>query len=90
MDANETLSEAVVREVFEETGIKTEFEGVLGCSEFLNTKFDKNDLYFMCLVRPTTFNINACDKEIEECKWMDVEEFVVPKEKDILFWKRQK
>lgn len=90
VDTGETLGEAVVREIFEETGIKSEFEGILSFSEFSRTKFGKNDLYFLCLVRPTSFEINACENEIADCQWMDVEEYTVPHEKDLPFYRKLK
>jgi ADP-ribose pyrophosphatase YjhB (NUDIX family) len=40
----------VIREVFEETGVKTRFESVLGFRELQNFKFGQADLYFVCLL----------------------------------------
>ena len=39
MDQGETLEEAVKREVFEETGIETDYIGVIGFREQLNFRF---------------------------------------------------
>ena len=68
VDEGESLGDAAIREVFEETGIKSEFEGIMGMSEFIDSKFGMNDLHFLCLLRPTTFEINKCEKEIEACQ----------------------
>lgn len=76
VDAGEEIGEAVVREVFEETGIKAEYRGILGFTEMKKVKFGLNDLYFLCLLRPTSFEINKCEDEIEEAKWEDVDTFV--------------
>ena len=40
VDEGETIEKAVVREVWEETGINTEFIGVIGFREQLNFRFN--------------------------------------------------
>lgn len=40
VDEGETIEKAVVREVWEETGVKSEFIGVIGFREQLNFRFN--------------------------------------------------
>ena len=39
VDQGETLQEAAIREVFEETGIKSSYVGIIGFREQLNFRF---------------------------------------------------
>ena len=51
VDMGETLDQAVIREVMEETGIDTEFVGMLGLREIPdNFRHGQGDLYFPCLL----------------------------------------
>jgi 8-oxo-dGTP pyrophosphatase MutT (NUDIX family) len=75
LDAHEHLGVASTREVFEETGIKSEFVGILGFRHQYNFRFDKMDIYFFCLLKPTSFDLNPDPEEIALCKWMDFDEF---------------
>ena len=40
--------DASVREVWEETGVKADFQSVLSFRELLEWKFGKPDFYFLC------------------------------------------
>ena len=51
VDEGETIQTAAIREVWEETGVKSEFIGVLGFREQLNFRFGQGDLYFTCLMQ---------------------------------------
>ena len=53
VNLGETLPNAATREVFEETGIKSEFLGLFGFRELLNFRHGMGDLYFPCLMRCT-------------------------------------
>ena len=63
---------AVCREVREETGIDTEFRGIINFRHQHNYQFGCSDFYFVCLLRPTTRRISMCRNEIARCAWMDV------------------
>lgn len=76
-----------MREVYEETGIKTEFRGILGFTEFKKAKFGLNDLYFLCLLKPVDYEINKCEDELEDAKWMDIDEYVSTESKMPFFKK---
>ncbi|KAL8033403.1 hypothetical protein ABFX02_13G156900 [Erythranthe guttata] len=63
------------REVKEETGIDTEFVDVLAFRQVHNTFFGKSDLFFLCMLRPLSFDIHKQDSEIEAAKWMPIAEY---------------
>jgi len=77
VDVGETLDQAVVREVREETGIQTKFVGILGLREKINYHFGMNDIYFFCLLELDDKGvIDQCPDEIAKSQWMDIEDFV--------------
>jgi ADP-ribose pyrophosphatase YjhB (NUDIX family) len=74
VDEGETIEQAATREVWEETGIKASFLGVIGFREQLNFRFGQGDLYFMCLMQAETSDIKKQDEEIMDAKWMPIAE----------------
>lgn len=72
---NEDIANASVREVFEETGIKTKYLGVLGYRLLTPVKFGCDDIYFVCVLEPETKEINMDKDEISECKWFKLNDF---------------
>ncbi|XP_042479033.1 nudix hydrolase 2-like [Macadamia integrifolia] len=75
VDEGEDIYKAVVREVKEETGIDTEFVEILGFRQSHQAFFGKSDLFFACLLRPLSFDIQKQEVEIEAAKWMPIEEY---------------
>lgn len=51
MDPGETIKLACEREVYEETGLRCEFLGLLGIREQLLVKYGCTDLYIVCLLK---------------------------------------
>ncbi|XP_048598027.1 nudix hydrolase 10 isoform X5 [Brassica napus] len=77
VDEGEDIFAAAIREVKEETGIDTEFLEVLAFCQTHESFFVKSDLFFICLLRPTSFDIQKQDLEIEAAqviKWMPFED----------------
>ncbi len=72
VDQGEYISQAAEREVFEETGIKAKFHSILSFREKLEYKYGQPDMYFTCLLKPETFDINIDPQEIKAAKWMKV------------------
>lgn len=76
----EHLAAAVVREVWEETAVQTQFHSIIGIRHAHVDRFGKSDLYFVCRLTPLTEEIRPQDSEIAECVWMPVEQFLQHKE----------
>lgn len=58
VETGESIQDAVMREVFEETGVKTKFSSILGFRELLGYKFGQADLYFVCMLTAEDETIN--------------------------------
>jgi 8-oxo-dGTP pyrophosphatase MutT (NUDIX family) len=72
----EHLVEAVVREVLEETGVKTEFDALVCFRHWHGYRYGKSDIYFVCRLRPLSRDITMQEDEIEDCLWMPVDDFL--------------
>ncbi|KAK1439761.1 hypothetical protein QVD17_05581 [Tagetes erecta] len=75
VEEGEDISAAAIREVKEEAGIDTEFIEVLAFRQSHKSFFSKSDLMFVCMLKPTSFDIEKQDSEIEAAQWMPVEEY---------------
>lgn len=75
VEEGEDICTAAIREVKEEAGIDTEFVEVLAFRQSHLSFFSKSDLMFVCMLKPTSFDIKKQDSEIEAAKWMPVEEY---------------
>lgn len=77
IDNNEMISQAVIREVFEETGVKVEFESIISLSHLYPHQFHKSNLYVVCKAKPLSEKIDIKDtQEIIDAKWIDVQEYI--------------
>lgn len=75
-DAGEDLCDAAVREVLEETGVKTEFVSILGIRQSHTALFGKSDLFFICLLKPKSLDIHAQAAEIAACEWINADVYL--------------
>ncbi|XP_072440297.1 nucleoside diphosphate-linked moiety X motif 6 isoform X1 [Chiloscyllium punctatum] len=75
-DLGEDIGETAVREVFEETGIRSKFLSLLSIRQQHNHPgaFGKSDMYIVCRLKAVSFDINFCQEECLRCEWMDLEE----------------
>ncbi len=73
---SEHLADGVIREVFEETGVPTHFDGLICFRHWHGYRYDKSDIYFVCRLKPMHQIIKMQTAEIEECFWMPVEEYL--------------
>jgi len=76
LNQKEHLADAVMREVYEETGVETKFEAVVCFRHWHNYRFGKSDIYFICRLSPLSDAITRQDNEIDECLWMPVDEYL--------------
>jgi 8-oxo-dGTP diphosphatase len=77
IDNGEMISNAVVREVYEETGIKVNFDSIISLGHFYPHQFHKSNLYILCICKARTLTIDIKDtKEIVDAKWVDVNEYI--------------
>lgn len=65
-----------VREVFEETGVRSEFRSLLSIRQQHNHPgaFGMSDMYIICRLSPLTYEINFCTQECLRCEWLDLGE----------------
>ncbi|XP_030334066.1 nucleoside diphosphate-linked moiety X motif 6 [Strigops habroptila] len=77
----EDIGDTAVREVFEETGIKSEFKSILSIRQQHEHPgaFGKSDMYIICRLEPSSFNISFCQQECLRCEWMDLGELAQTK-----------
>ncbi|MCP4421239.1 MAG: NUDIX domain-containing protein [Chloroflexi bacterium] len=78
--AGEHLADAAVREVLEETAVKTKFHSLVGFRNWHVNRFGKSDLYFICRLTPLSETIQRQESEVAECIWMPVEQYLQHKE----------
>ncbi|MBN1936915.1 MAG: NUDIX domain-containing protein [Anaerolineae bacterium] len=76
LQPGEHLVDAVIREVFEETGIQTRFESLICFRHWHGYRYGKSDIYFICRLLPLNAQIAAQPDEIAECLWMPVQDFL--------------
>lgn len=74
---DQKLSDVAIRELFEETGIKAEFEYVAAQRLTLQARmFKATDVYSICRLKALTTEIHFDPIEIAECKWIEIDEFL--------------
>ncbi len=72
----EHLRDGVVREVLEETGVRTEFVSLVCFRHWHGYRYDKSDIYFVCRLSPLTREITMQEEELEEALWMPVDDYL--------------
>ena len=75
-DHGEDISQAAVREVLEETGVKVRFSHILSFRQIHNLFLGKSDLFFVCVLEledESCDTITAQESEIEVSEWLDPE-----------------
>lgn len=78
VNLGEEFSDAAIREVYEETGIRTKFESILSVRHSHEVQFGRSDVYIICMLRthrPSGEDIIKVDPEIDDAVWMPFDEF---------------
>ncbi|XP_074530548.1 nucleoside diphosphate-linked moiety X motif 6 [Halichoeres trimaculatus] len=75
-DPGENIGATAVREVYEETGVRSEFRSLLSIRQQHNHPgaFGMSDMYIICRLSPVTYDINFCTQECLRCEWLDLAE----------------
>ncbi|MDA3957649.1 NUDIX domain-containing protein [Oceanispirochaeta sp.] len=76
LDPGEHIADAVVREVLEETGIRSEFISLNCFRHFHGYRYGLSDIYFVCRLKPLSTEITIDTSEISEALWMPLEEYL--------------
>jgi ADP-ribose pyrophosphatase YjhB (NUDIX family) len=75
VEQGEDVPDAATREVFEETGVRTEFVSVLGIRHGHNAPFGKSDMFFLCALKiadgQQTHPISVQEAELAAAEWRD-------------------
>lgn len=70
----EDFGAAAVREVYEETKVKTKYNRLIAMRHTHGSQFGRSNLYVLCLLDALTTDIHV-DSEIEDAKWEDLRTF---------------
>jgi len=77
IEKNESIKEALTREVFEETGINIRFESIMNIGHFRNGQFGESNLYLVCTAQALSYEIKIHDdSEILDARWINPVEFL--------------
>lgn len=78
IDEGEHLAAGVMREVLEETGVRTEFESIVFVRQTHGdaSHFGKSNFYIICRLRPLSAEITLDPVEIAKCQWMPVDDYL--------------
>ena len=77
IDNNENISQALRREVSEETGISVMTESIVTLGHFSPGQFNESNIYIVCKAKPLTKKIKIADnQEIIEAKWINIDEYL--------------
>lgn len=71
----EHLVDGVIREVLEETGVRTQFESLVCFRHWHGYRYGKSDIYFVCRLSPLSEEVTIQTEELDECFWMPVEDY---------------
>ena len=75
VEQGEDVPDAARREVFEETGVRTEFVSILGIRHGHNAPFGKSDMFFLCALKiaggKQTHDITVQEAELAAAGWRD-------------------
>lgn len=76
LDPYEHFEQGVMREVMEETGIKTKFSHLIGFRHHHQGQFTTSNIYAVCRLHPLTFDITIQESEIADARWFPVEDYL--------------
>lgn len=74
VDRSEDIFDAAAREVLEETGVIAKVKSFVLFRSQHKCQFDVTNLYFVALMTPETKEIKIQEDEIQDAKWLTIEE----------------
>lgn len=81
IDNKENISQALIREVSEETGVDVKLESIVSMGHFSPGQFDESNIYIVCKAKPLSKAIKIGDShEIIEAKWVNIDEYLTSEE----------
>lgn len=80
VEVGESIVAGVIREIYEETGIQTRFESLVGFGHHLHWRFERPAVYFVCRLLPLTRKLTIDKTEIAEALWMPIQEYLSNKQ----------
>ncbi|MFT5258763.1 MAG: 8-oxo-dGTP diphosphatase [Saprospiraceae bacterium] len=75
LDRGEHIADGAMREVFEETGIQTQFEGVVCFRHYHVGQFRTSNIYAVCRLEPLSFDIVMDEIELCKAQWLCLDEY---------------
>jgi 8-oxo-dGTP diphosphatase len=76
LDPSEHFEDGVKREVFEETGIETEFLNFIGFRHHHLGQFETSNIYAVCRLNPLTETIRIQESEIFDARWFPIDDYL--------------
>jgi 8-oxo-dGTP diphosphatase len=76
LDPFEHMQQGVMREVLEETNIKTKFESFIGFRHHHQGQFTTSNIYAVCRLEPLSTEITIQESEIADAKWFPIDEYL--------------
>jgi ADP-ribose pyrophosphatase YjhB (NUDIX family) len=76
LNVNEHIADGIVREVLEETGVRTQFVSLLCLGQLHRWQFGKSNIYFVCRLLPLTDEIIVDETEIARAVWLPLDDYL--------------
>ncbi|KAF4531935.1 hypothetical protein B566_EDAN006627 [Ephemera danica] len=78
VEKGEDIGDAAVREVLEETGLHTRFSSLVAFRHSHGSQFGCSDMYLIAHLIPDNEDqpLVRCEREIEDCCWMQVDDYL--------------